>query len=76
VRGRGIRTTFVITGWNDDSLSPGQSVFFDKTIRVVASQASEGRMFVRAERLPSDEDAILDDFREFRKPDEGNLSDR
>jgi hypothetical protein len=76
VRGRAVPAVFVINGWNDDTIAAGQTVFLDKMMRVVSARTDGERMLVRVERFPCDDDAILDDFREFRKPDEGAFAQR
>lgn len=76
VSGSDVPAVFFISGWSDDSIAPGQSVFFDKMVRVVSSHRGEDGMIVRVERLPSEQDAILADFHEFRKAGDDGVAAR
>ena len=67
---------FLISGWTDDSVAVGQDVFFDKIVRVVSSHRGEDAMIIRVERFPSEQDAILADFHEFRKAGDDGVAAR
>jgi hypothetical protein len=80
LRVRPIPATFLISGWIDSPAGTdpgaGQSIFMDQMVRVTSVEGDRSGMTVRVERFNSDDDAILNDFREFRKPNEGDLSAR
>jgi hypothetical protein len=76
VSGSDVPAVFFISDWTGDSIAPGQDVFFDKMVRVVSSHRGEDGMIVRVERLPSEQDAILADFHEFRKTADDGVAAR
>jgi hypothetical protein len=76
VRGRDVPAIFSISGWKDDPVSVGEHIYMDETVRVISSEMSGEEVHVNAERLPSDDDAILRDFHDFRKPRQDDLASR
>jgi hypothetical protein len=76
VSGSDVPAEFLISGWTDDSVAVGQDVFFDKIVRVVSSHRGEDAMIIRVERFPSEQDAILADFHEFRKAGDDGVAAR
>jgi hypothetical protein len=74
VSGSAIPTEFLISGWSDGSIAMGRDIFLDQMMRIISSRDAEHGMIVRVERFPCAEDSLLEDFRDFRDPAEGDVA--
>ena len=73
VHGEMIPATFIIRDWTDRPGGSEASGLMDQIVTVTSVDGDESGMTVHVDRSPSEDDALLEDFREFRRPSEQTL---